>query len=169
MAVSKLLDDIDLKILQEVQADGRITNVDLARRVGISPPPCLRRLRALEEAGFIRGYRGVLDGEKLGFAVTVFVAVQLASQAEPDLRSFEAVVAAEPFIRECWMLSGDTDFMLKCVAPDLASFQALVARLTTTPQVRNVRTSLVLQNIKREPDVPFGLGPQAVAGRRDWR
>src|SRR5215831_12375170 len=104
--VSKNLDEIDLKILSEIQADGRITNVELAKRVGISPPPCLRRVRTLEEEGYIKGYRGLLDPRKLGFDVTVFASVHLSSQADADLRAFEDFVRSEPLVRECWMLSG---------------------------------------------------------------
>ena len=151
----KNLDEIDLKILREIQADGRITNVELAKRVGISPPPCLRRVRTLEEAGFIQGYRGLLDARKLGFDVTVFASVHLSSQAEADLRAFEDFVRAEPLVRECWMLSGEVDFILKCVAPDMATFQDFVTHLTAAPHVRNVRTSLVLQNSKYEAAVPL--------------
>lgn len=153
--MTRHLDDIDLKILAEIQADGRITNVELARRVGISPPPCLRRVRALEEEGYIVGYRGLLDPRRLGFDVTVFASVHLSSQADADLRAFEAFVRDEPLVRECWMLSGDVDFILKCVAPDMAKFQEFVARLTAAPHVRNVRTSLVLHNSKYEAAVPL--------------
>ena len=153
--MSKTLDEIDLKILREIQADGRITNVELARRVGISPPPCLRRVRTLEEAGYITGYRGLLDPQKLGFDVTVFASVHLSSQAEADLRAFEDFVRSQPLVRECWMLSGDVDFILKCVAPDMATFQTFVTQLTAAPQVRNVRTSLVLRNSKYEAAVPM--------------
>jgi DNA-binding Lrp family transcriptional regulator len=155
--VSKNLDEIDLKILNEIQADGRITNVELAKRVGISPPPCLRRVRALEEAGYILGYRGLLDPRKLGFDVTVFASVHLSSQADADLRAFEEFVRAEPLVRECWMLSGEVDFILKCVAPDMATFQEFVTHLTAAPHVRNVRTSLVLHNSKYEAAVPLDL------------
>jgi DNA-binding Lrp family transcriptional regulator len=155
--MSKDLDDIDRKILAEIQSDGRITNVELARRVGISPPPCLRRVRSLEEAGYISGYRGLLDPRKLGFDVTVFAMVHLASQADADLRAFETFVRAEPMVRECWMLSGEIDFILKCVAPDMNTFQEFVARLTAAPAVRNVRTSLVLQNSKDAAAVPMEL------------
>jgi DNA-binding Lrp family transcriptional regulator len=149
------LDDIDLMILRELQDDGRITNVELARRVGISPPPCLRRVRALEEAGYIRGYRALLDPAKLDFEVSAFAQVHLSSQADADLRTFEEYVRAEPLVRECWMLSGETDFILRCVAPDLATFQELVARLTGAPYVRNVKTSLVLRDSKDAPAVPL--------------
>jgi DNA-binding Lrp family transcriptional regulator len=153
--VSKNLDEIDLKILSEIQADGRITNVELAKRVGISPPPCLRRVRTLEEAGYIQGYRGMLDPGRLGFDVTVFAAVHLSSQADADLRAFEEFVRGEPLVRECWMLSGEVDFILKCVAPDMATFQNFVTHLTAAPHVRNVRTSLVLHNSKYEAAVPL--------------
>jgi DNA-binding Lrp family transcriptional regulator len=155
--VPKNLDEIDLRILSEIQADGRITNVELAKRVGISPPPCLRRVRTLEEAGYIQGYRGLLDPHRLGFDVTVFASVHLSSQADADLRAFEDFVRAEPLVRECWMLSGEVDFILKCVAPDMATFQGFVTHLTAAPHVRNVRTSLVLHNSKFEAAVPLEL------------
>ncbi len=157
------LDAIDWKILAELQEDGRITNVELARRVGISAPPCLRRVRALEEAGYIRGYRALLDEKRLGYEVTVFALVHLSSQAEPDLAAFEAFVRAQPLVRECWMLSGEVDFILKCVAPDLTTFQAFVAELTGAPHVRNVKTSLTLRVSKDAPIVPIeGARPAAL-------
>src|SRR2546421_1575250 len=149
------LDAIDWKILKELQDDGRMTNVELARRVGISAPPCLRRVRALEEAGFIKGYRGLLDEKRLGYEVTVFAMVHLSSQADSDLKAFEDFVRAEPLVRECWMLSGEIDFVLKCVAPDLKTFQAFVAELTAAPHVRNVKTSLTLRNSKDAAMVPM--------------
>jgi DNA-binding Lrp family transcriptional regulator len=149
------LDAIDRHILKELQDDGRMTNVELARRVGISAPPCLRRVRALEEAGYIRGFRALLDEKKLGFEVTAFAMVHLSSQAEADLAAFEAFVRTKPFVRECWMLSGEIDFILKCVAPNLAAFQALVTELTAAPHVRNVKTSLTLRNAKDEAMVPL--------------
>ena len=149
------LDAIDRKILNELQENGRITNVELARRVGISAPPCLRRVRALEEAGYIRGYRALLDEKLLGFEVTVFAMVHLSSQAEADLAAFETFVRAQSLVRECWMLSGEIDFVLKCVAPDMKTFQAFVAELTAAPHVRNVKTSLTLRNSKDAPVVPL--------------
>ncbi len=149
------LDSIDQHILKELQGDGRITNVELARRVGISPPPCLRRVRALEQAGYIKGYRALLDEKRLGYEVTVFAMVHLSSQAEADLKAFEDFVRKEPLVRECWMLSGEIDFILKCVAPDLKTFQAFVAELTAAPHVLNVKTSLTLRNSKDAAMVPF--------------
>nr|WP_284694119.1 Lrp/AsnC family transcriptional regulator [Rhodoplanes serenus] len=151
------MDAIDHRILKELQDDGRMTNVELARRVGISPPPCLRRVRALEEAGFITGYRALLDEKRLGYEVTAFAMVHLSSQAEADLVAFEAFVRSEPLVRECWMLSGEIDFLLKCVAPNLSAFQALVAELTAAPNVRNVKTTLTLRNAKNAPVVPMEL------------
>ncbi len=149
------LDAIDRSILKVLQDDGRITNVDLARRVGISAPPCLRRMRALEEAGYIKGYRALLDEKRLGYEVTVFAMVHLTSQAEAELKAFEDFVRQAPLVRECWMLSGEIDFILKCVAPDLKTFQAFVNELTAAPNVRNVKTSLTLRNSKDAPIVPM--------------
>jgi DNA-binding Lrp family transcriptional regulator len=154
-SVSARLDAIDRKILKELQDDGRMTNVELASRVGISAPPCLRRVRALEEAGYIKGYRALLDEKKLGYEVSVFAMVHLASQAEADLMAFEDFVRAQPLVRECWMLSGEIDFVLKCVAPDLKTFQALIEKLTSAPNVRNVKTSLTLRNSKDAAMVPM--------------
>jgi len=155
MSASKL-DDIDRKILAELQADGRMTNVELARRVGISAPPCLRRVRVLEEAGYIRGYHADVDARLLGFEVAVFALVGLHSQAEADLRAFEERCAGWPLVRECHMLNGEIDFILKCAAPDLSTFQSfLTEELTSAPNVASVRTSLVIRGAKDEPGVPF--------------
>jgi DNA-binding Lrp family transcriptional regulator len=155
------LDALDRKILAELQEDGRITNVELAQRVGISAPPCLRRVRALEKAGYIKGYRALLDQKLLDFEVTVFAMVHLTSQAEADLKAFEDFVRTRPLVRECWMLSGEIDFILKCVAPDLETFQAFVAELTGAPHVRNVKTSLTLRNSKNAAMVPLEIGHPA--------
>ncbi|MDA7428172.1 Lrp/AsnC family transcriptional regulator [Primorskyibacter aestuariivivens] len=150
------LDPIDRKILAELQADGRMTNVELAKRVGISAPPCLRRVRTLEEQGFIRGYHAEIDSRELGFEVQVFAMVGLQSQAESDLSAFEERCRSWPLVRECHMLNGEVDFILKCVAPDLSSFQSfLTGELLTTPNVASVKTSLVIRGAKDEPGVPF--------------
>ncbi len=150
------LDAIDWKILRELQADGRMTNVELARRIGISAPPCLRRVRALEESGIIRGYRTLLDEKRLGFDLVAFCFVSLSSQHDADLSAFRERVRGWPIVRECWMLSGDIDFLLKCVAPDLRSFQAfIIDDLTAAANVDGVRTSLTLGLVKDEPSVPM--------------
>ena len=152
------LDEIDRKILAELQADGRMTNVELAKRVGISAPPCLRRVRTLEEAGFIRGYHAEVNPRELGFEVQVFAMVGLVSQAEADLSAFEARCRAWPLVRECNMLNGEVDFILKCVAPDLSTFQSFLTEdLTAAENVASVKTSLVIRGAKDEPGVPFDV------------
>jgi len=152
------LDPIDRKILAELQADGRMTNVELAKRVGISAPPCLRRVRTLEEAGLIHGYHADVDSRALGFEVQVFAMVGLQSQAEVDLSAFERKCQEWPLVRECHMLNGEVDFILKCVAPDLSTFQTfLTERLTAADNVVSVKTSLVIRNAKDEPGVPFDV------------
>ncbi|MFA7432255.1 MAG: Lrp/AsnC family transcriptional regulator [Gemmobacter sp.] len=163
MAGSKL-DPIDRRILAELQADGRMTNVELAKRVGISAPPCLRRVRTLEEAGYIRGYHADIDPRELGFEVQVFAMVRLHSQAESDLNAFEARARAWPLVRECHMLNGEIDFILKCVAPDLSSFQTfLTDDLTAADNVASVKTSLVIRGAKDEPGVPFEVLEERLA------
>ncbi len=155
MAATRL-DPIDRKILAELQADGRMTNVELAKRVGISAPPCLRRVRTLEEAGLIKGYHADVDARELGFEVQVFAMVGLQSQAESDLSKFESRCRDWPLVRECHMLNGEVDFILKCVAPDLSTFQTfLTEQLTAADNVASVKTSLVIRGAKDEPGVPF--------------
>lgn len=150
------LDQIDRRILEELQGDGRMTNVELSRRVGISAPPCLRRVRNLEETGLIQGYHANLDALALGYEVTVFAMVSLKSQAGSDLEAFEELCAGWPLVRECHMLYGEIDFLLKCVSPNLLTFQTfLTDDLTATQNVANVRTSLEIRASKDEPGVPF--------------
>lgn len=152
------LDEIDRKILAELQADGRMTNVELAKRVGISAPPCLRRVRTLEEAGYIRGYHADVNPRELGFEVAVFAMVRLHSQAETDLAAFERRCQEWPLVRECHMLNGEIDFILKCVSPDLSTFQSfLTGQLTAADNVASVKTSLVIRCAKDEPGVPFDV------------
>lgn len=152
------LDRIDRRILRDLQDDGRMTNVELARRAGISAPPCLRRVRALEEAGFIRGYHADIHAESLGFGVTVFAQVGLSSQAESDLRQFESLVATWPLVRECHMLAGETDFLLKVVAEDWDSYQRfLTTQLTAAPNVSHVKSALAIRTGKALPGVPIDV------------
>ncbi|HEX7782084.1 MAG TPA: Lrp/AsnC family transcriptional regulator [Sphingobium sp.] len=150
------IDDIDMQILAELQDDGRMTNVDLAKKVGLTAPPCLRRVRALEENGTIRSYHADIDAGSLGFTITVFAMVSLKSQAESDLKAFEDHVAALPEVRECHMLNGEIDFILKVVARDLQSFQQfLTSKLTPAPNVVSVKTSLTIRTSKSAPGVPL--------------
>ena len=154
--LSHKLDSIDLRILSELQQNGRITNVELSRRAKITAPPCLRRMRALEKAGYIDGYHAHLDAKSLGFEVSGFVFVGLSSQHDADLKRFEDRTRTWPVVRECHMLSGETDFLLKCVARDLAAFQTFVTEtLTAEPNVASVKSSLVIRASKCEPGVPL--------------
>ena len=150
------LDDIDRKLLSELQSEGRVTNVELAQRVGLTAPPCLRRVRALEEAGVIKGYHAELNASELGFAITVFAMVSLKSQAESALREFEEHMHELPEVREVHMLNGEIDFILKIVSRDLQSFQEfLTSKLTPAPNVASVKTSLTIRTAKSEPGVPL--------------
>lgn len=153
------LDSTDWRILKELQADGRISNVTLAARVGLSPPPCLRRVQALEQAGFITGYHAVVDARMAGFEVTAFAMVTLRQQGEAELREFENQVLQWPVVRDAYMLAGDADYILKCVARDLPTFQDFVLRdLTALRNVASVKTTLVLRRAKNEPGVPIAPG-----------
>ena len=148
-------DRIDRQILGLLQDDGRMTNVDLAERVGLTAPPCLRRVRALEEQGAIRGYHASLDPATLGYPITVFALVSLRSQAEQDLALFEDHIATIPEVRECHMLNGEIDFILKIVATDLKAFQEiLTTHLTPAPNVASVKTSLTIRTSKALPGIP---------------
>lgn len=150
------IDDIDMQILAELQDDGRMTNVDLAKKVGLTAPPCLRRVRALEDSGTIRSYHADIDPGALGFTITVFAMVSLKSQAEADLKAFEDHVAGLPQVRECHMLNGEIDFILKVVSRDLQSFQQfLTSHLTPAPNVVSVKTSLTIRSSKNVPGVPL--------------
>jgi DNA-binding Lrp family transcriptional regulator len=149
-------DTIDWKILRELQKDGRVTNVELAGRVGLSPPPTLRRVQALEEARYITGYRAQLDRERLGYEVEMIVLVGLKSQAQTEITDFERRVRAWPVVRECYAVQGVADFILKCVARDLPALQSFVmGALAKAPNVDSVKTSLVLHTAKDEPLVPL--------------
>ena len=155
---TRKLDAIDLRILSELQADGRITNVELSRRAKITAPPCLRRIRALEKAGFIKGYHADLDGKALGFEVTSFVFVGLSSQKDADLKHFEESARSWPQVRECHMLSGEVDFILKCVARDLSAFQSFITdTVTAEKNVASVKSSLVIHASKTAPGFPIDV------------
>ena len=152
------LDAIDFRIVRELQADGRLTNLTLAQRVGLTPPPCLRRVRALEEAGIITGYHADVDNAALGFDVTAFAMVGLHNQSESDLRAFENLVLSWPLVRECYMMSGETDYLLRCVAPDLPAFQDFVTGpLAGAPNVATVKTHLTIRRAKKEAGVPVAV------------
>lgn len=150
-----VLDGIDRRILLELQTDGRITNVELARRAGISAPPCLRRVRRLEEAGIIRGYHADPDPQRLGWEITVFAIVGLDSQKESVLSAFEHLVGTWPEVRECHMIRGGGDFLLKLVARDTAHENNLTQRLTGSPTVSKVQTLQTIRTSRALTGVPL--------------
>lgn len=150
------LDLTDLQILKELMADGSMTNVALAGRVGLSAPPCLRRVRALEEAGVITGYTALVDEKAIGFELTAYAMVGLHKQSEADLRAFENLVLGWPVVREAYMLSGENDYILRCVAKDLGTFQDFVLKdLTAAPNVASIKTSFAIRRVKLAPGVPM--------------
>ncbi|CDX63356.1 DNA-binding transcriptional dual regulator, leucine-binding (modular protein) [Mesorhizobium plurifarium] len=150
------LDAIDWKILRELQGDGRMTNVELSNRVGISAPPCLRRVRRLEEAGIIRGYRALLNAPALGMDVVAFCLIGLHHQADAELKTFAERTRGWPIVRDAWMVSGESDFLLHCVASDLGTFQTFVIEeLASAPNVDTVRTALTIRRVKDEGLVAF--------------
>jgi DNA-binding Lrp family transcriptional regulator len=149
-----VLDDIDRRILAELQQDGRMTNVELAKRAGISPPPCLRRVRRLEEAGYIHGYHAQLGAQLLGWQIAFFAIVGLESQKQAVLDGFEALVANWPEVRECHMIRGGGDFLLKLVARDAAHENQLTGRLTGIANVAKVQTLQTIRTSRALPGVP---------------
>ena len=152
------LDEIDLKILSELQRDGRIRNNELAERVGISPPPCLRRMKSLRRRGFIRAIRATLDERLLGFEVTSFVLIQLKSQARTAVQRFEASIAALPHVQQCSQISGDADFMLKCLAPNVEAMHQQLRQFAAMPEVKTIRTYPVL-GISKDAPLPLPGAP----------
>ena len=148
------LDSIDRRILRNLRDDGRMTNVELARLSGISAPPCLRRVRALESAGFIKGYHAELDGELLGYEVSFHALVGLDSQAVEVLSEFEVRVGAWPEVRRCDMIRGGGDFLLRMVARNTAHENELTTRLTSAAHVTTVQTFQVIRTSKHRSGVP---------------
>jgi DNA-binding Lrp family transcriptional regulator len=149
------IDAIDRRIIIELQADGRMTNVELARRAGISAPPCLRRVRRLEETGIIRGYHAETDPQKLGFAITFFVIIGLDTQKDAALAAFERLVATWPEVRECHMIRGGGDFLIRLVARDTAQENELTRKLTEAPGVATVRTLQTIRTSRTVAGVPL--------------
>ncbi len=165
MPIRADLDDIDLRILRELQNEGRITNVELSERVGISAPPCLRRLRKLEEAGIIEGYRAMLNAPSLGYDLVAFCMVGLSQQSEVHLRAFAEQTQRWPIVRQAWMVSGDSDFLLHCVAADLTRFQDFVIEeLTAADDVDTVRTVLTIRQVKNEGPVDLSADRVSASG-----
>ena len=156
MTLGLKLDRIDLKILAQLQRSGRMTNVDLAKRAGISAPPCLRRVRNLEEMGLIKTYHAKLDAAALGYPVTVFTLIKLVSLADGDLKKFEDQIQEWPMVREAYMMTGESDFLLKIVARDWDDYQNfLTQHLVKSPNVTAVKSSLSIKASKDAPGIPI--------------
>jgi len=151
------LDELDLHILERLQDDARITNVALAEAVNLSPAPCLRRVRELEQQGVIRSYATLLDPEKLGWEVSVFIEVRLERQVVGDLQVFEQSIEQFPEVMECYLMTGTSDYLLRVVAKDLKSLQAFITdRLAGIPNVANLRSSIALKQVKYKTALPIG-------------
>jgi Lrp/AsnC family transcriptional regulator, leucine-responsive regulatory protein len=158
------LDEIDRKILQELQEHARISNVELADRVGLSPAPCLRRVRALEEAGVIRKYVTLLDPQAVNLAVTVFVQVTLNLQVEGRLDTFEEAIRARPEVLDCYMMAGEADYLLRVVVPDVAAYERFLKEsLTRVENVASFKSTFALKQAKYSTVLPIGVRPQPLA------
>ena len=152
------LDPTDLRLLDHLQTDARITNVALAESASLSPAPCLRRVRDLEAAGVIRGYATLLDPEALGLHVSAFIQISLEKQVVNALRNFEETIAGYPEVMECYLMTGDSDYLLRVVAHDLKGLQSLIVdRLARLPNVANIRSSIALKQVKYKTALPLGL------------
>jgi DNA-binding Lrp family transcriptional regulator len=153
----RTLDEIDRRILEVLQDDARISNVELASRVGLSPSPCLRRVRELEERAVVRRYVALLDPVAVGLGVSVFVQVSLERQAEKGLETFESRILARPEVLECYLMTGDADYLVRVVVPDVAAFERfLLDHLTRIPGVASVKSSFALKQVKYRTSLPLG-------------
>lgn len=152
------LDATDLKILAELQVDGRLRNNELADRVGISHPNCLRRMRALRNRGVIKDIRAIIDEKALGYEVTSFVTIRLDSQHQTALEAFEAAIAALPLVQQCWRISGDADFMLKCVSTTVEGMSRALRQFAALPGVRAIR-SLPVLGVSKDAPLPLPVAP----------
>jgi Lrp/AsnC family transcriptional regulator, leucine-responsive regulatory protein len=150
------LDAIDHRIVAALQADGRLTNLELAERVGLSPSPCLRRVKRLERDGYIEAYRAMLQRDRLGLGLTVFVGVKIGGHANVEAESFQDAIVALPEVVACHLVSGEADYLLEVVVPDLAHYQRfLVGKLLNLAIVREVRSNIAIQTLKAGAPLPL--------------
>jgi DNA-binding Lrp family transcriptional regulator len=155
------MDAIDLRILERLQHDARISNVELARAVNLSPSPCLARVRALEEDGTIARYVTLLDAKKIGITVSVLVQVTLEKQVEPALEAFERAVRERPEVMECYLMTGDADYLLRVLVPDVPAFERFILEfLSRVPGVGNIKSSFALKQVKYQTALPLPLPAQ---------
>ncbi len=151
------LDAIDRRILDHLQKDGRVSNADLAEQVGLSSSPCWRRVRALEEAGVIKGYAAQVDAKSVGLSVNVFMSVSLSTQVEKALQAFERAAAARPEVMECYLMTGDSDYLLRIVVPDLEAYERFVMDFTKIAGIAQIRSSFALRTVKQGAALPLGV------------
>lgn len=151
------LDAIDRRILERLQHNGRLSNADLAEQVGLSPSPCWRRVKALEEAGVIKGYAAQVDAKSVGLSVNVFVSVSLTTQTEKALKDFERAAAERPEVMECYLMTGDADYLLRVAVPDIAALERFILeQLSPIPQVEKIRSSFALKQVRYKTALPLG-------------
>ncbi|WP_119304231.1 Lrp/AsnC family transcriptional regulator [Dongia deserti] len=149
------LDALDSKILAALQQDGRLSNVELAERVGLSPSPCLRRVKRLEEEGYIAGYKAKVDRRRLGLGMTIFIGVKVDGHRDYNARAFQEAMQALPEVVACHMVSGEADFLLEVVVADLAAYDAFLSRtLLTMPMVRDIRSNFAIRTVKSDGALP---------------
>jgi Lrp/AsnC family transcriptional regulator, leucine-responsive regulatory protein len=151
------MDAIDLRILARLQHDARTSNVELAKAVNLSPSPCLARVRALEAAGYINRYVTLLDPKKLGLTVSVLVQVTLEKQIEPALETFEKAVRERPEVMECYLMTGDSDYLLRIVVPDLEAYERFVMDFTKIAGIAQIRSSFALRTVKQGAALPLAV------------
>ena len=153
---NRSIDAIDRQILENLQNDARMRNVELAEKVGLSPSPCLRRVGNLEETGVIRGYATLVDAEAVGLPVSVFVSVTLEKQIEKTLEKFEKEIRARPEVMECYLMTGEADYLLRVVTADLSAYERfLIEHLTRIPCVASIKSSFALKQVAYRTALPI--------------
>jgi DNA-binding Lrp family transcriptional regulator len=153
------LDAIDLRILAELQADAGLSNVELARRVHLSPSPCLARVRALETEGLIRQYVALLDAQKLGLHLNVFISISLKQQSRKALQAFEDSISTREEVMECYLMTGDADYLIRVAVPDMPALERFILeQLSPIPQVEKIRSSFALKQVRYKTALPLKAG-----------
>lgn len=150
------LDRLDYRILHYLQNDARMTNSELASKVGLSPSPCLRRVKALEEAGIIRRYVAIVDANAVGLPISAFVSISLHSQDRNALEAFQSRVETYAEVMECYLMTGSSDFVMRVVVPDLQTYERFTDKLTRIPGISNIQTSFALKPVVYRTELPFG-------------
>lgn len=152
------LDRQDFRILQELQRNGRLSNVELAQRVNLSPSPCLARVRELERSGVIDRYVALLEPSEIGLNLSVFIAITLERQVEPALGNFEAAMASYPEVMECYLMTGDSDYLIRVVVADVRALERfIVNELSKIPEISNIKSSIAIKQVKYDTALPINI------------